>query len=113
MTFFLFKKLMQIHISFFRFIIFFPITIIFIIIIIIFSPFFLIRIGRFRSDKIGHLSLEYEIHLVEKKLNTNYKKNKFDIWYRDKVICNKFLYVWMLTTLTHDSNLISNKWLLL
>ncbi len=67
-------------------------AIIFIIIIIILSPFFLIRIGRFRSDKIGHLSLEYEIHLVEKKLNTSYKKNKFDIWYRDKVICNKFLF---------------------
>lgn len=88
----LLKKLMKIHFSFLRFIIFFPIIIIFIIIIIILYPFFQIRIGRFRSDKIGHLSLEYEIHLIEKKLNTNHNKNKFNIWYRDKVICNKFLF---------------------
>ena len=72
----------------FRLLLFFQITFCFLLFIILLYPIILIRIGRFRSDKIGHLSLEYEIYLNERK-----PKNFFlDLWYREKKICNNYLY---------------------
>lgn len=44
----------------------FPISFAIFILIVFLSPFKVIRLGKFRSDKIGHLSLEYEIILNEK-----------------------------------------------
>lgn len=71
----------------FRLLFFFPITFCFFLIIILLYPIIVIRIGRFRSDKIGHLSLEYEIYLNETKPNFF-----LDLWYREKKICNNYLY---------------------
>ena len=87
-----FKKFLQIFNSITKKIIFFPLNLIFVIILIMISPLFLVRIGRFRSDKIGHLSLEYEIHLAEKKLKIIKKKNQFDIWFKDNIITNNYLF---------------------
>ena len=57
------------------------------------KPFILIRIGRFRSAKLGHLSEENEIFLCEKKLNINQpKQNYINIFFREKGICNKYYY---------------------
>ncbi len=69
---------------------FFPISILVFIFIIFIYPRALIRIGRFRSDKIGHLSLEYEIYLAEKKKIQ--KKKIIDFWFKDKIICNQYLF---------------------
>ena len=63
------------------------------LIIHILSPIFLIRVGRLRSEKLGHLSEEYEIYLCEKKLGINQPKKRFiDIFFREKSICNKYYY---------------------
>ena len=53
-----------------------------ILLIIILSPLILIRIGKFRNDKIGHLALDYEIYLEEKKENKILNKLFLDIWFQ-------------------------------
>ena len=71
---------------------FFPFSIFIFIGIIILSPIILIRIGKFRNDKIGHLALDYEIYLEEKKRNIKFPNKLFlDIWFKHKITCNKFL----------------------
>ena len=61
----------------FYFIFFFILLILFLL-----KPLFLIRIGRLRSEKLGHLSEEYEIFLSEKRLNINQPRKKhIDIFF--------------------------------
>ena len=67
----------------------FPLTLTILIVIILIRPIIHIRVGRLRNDKIGHLSLEFELYLLEKKLE---KKRKFDIFFKEKIVCNKTLY---------------------
>ena len=56
------------------------------------SPIILIRIGKFRNDKIGHLALDYEIYLEEKKRKIKFPNKLFlDIWFKHKITCNEFL----------------------
>ncbi|WP_440920359.1 TIGR04372 family glycosyltransferase [Candidatus Pelagibacter sp.] len=70
----------------------FPLSVLIFILIIILSPLILIRIGKFRNDKIGHLALDYEIYLEEKKRNIKFPNKLFlDIWFKHKITCNKFL----------------------
>ena len=70
----------------------FPLSVLIFIVIIILSPLILIRIGKFRNDKIGHLALDYEIYLEEKKRNIKFPNKLFlDIWFKHKITCNKFL----------------------
>jgi putative glycosyltransferase (TIGR04372 family) len=77
----------------FTLILFFPFSIIFFFLIIFVSPLIQIRIGMFRSDKLGHLSLDYEIYLEEKKKNLNTPNKKFlDLWFKHKFISNFYLY---------------------
>ncbi len=72
---------------------FFPLSIIFFLGIILIKPFIQIRISKFRSDKLGHLSLDYEIYFEEKHRNINIPNNKYiDFWIKDNIICNKFLF---------------------
>jgi hypothetical protein len=52
----------------FNLIIFFPLSFIFFFGIILIKPLIQIRISKFRSDKIGHLALDYELYLEEKKI---------------------------------------------
>ncbi len=77
----------------FALILFFPFSIICFLLIIFVSPLIQIRIGKFRSDKLGHLSLDYEIYLEEKKKNLNTPNKKFlDLWYKHTFVSNFFLY---------------------
>ncbi|MDC0617403.1 TIGR04372 family glycosyltransferase [Candidatus Pelagibacter ubique] len=69
----------------------FPISFAIFMLIVFLSPFKVIRLGKFRSDKIGHLSLEYEIILNEKLKKKN-KSNTIDLWFKSKKICNLFYY---------------------
>ena len=79
--------------KFLSIIFFFPLSLIFFLGIIFIKPFFKVRISKFRSDKLGHLSLDYEIYLEEKSRNINTPKNKYiDLWVKDNIICNKYLY---------------------
>lgn len=65
----------------------------FLLILKLLKPIILIRIGRFRSIKLGHLSEEYEIFLCEKKLNINQPNQKYiDLFFREKYICNEYYY---------------------
>lgn len=56
---------------------------------IILSPLILIRIGRLRNDKFGHITLEIENYLneIEKKINCP-KKKFVDFFYMDSFISN-------------------------
>ncbi len=89
----LFFKKILILISYLSQIPFYIFAIFNLLIIHILSPIFLIRIGRLRSAKLGHLSEEYEIFICEKKLGINQPTKKFiDIFFREKSICNKYYY---------------------
>ena len=88
----LFYKLNKLLIKILRIPLFIPAFFLFILIRLI-SFFYLVRIGRFRSDKIGHLSLEYEIYLEEKKRGINLPSKRYvDIFFREYTICNHFYY---------------------
>lgn len=57
------------------------------------SPFFLIRIGKLESNRIGHLAGNTELHILEKKIKKN-KPNQFfyDIYFAGYYpISNKYL----------------------
>ena len=70
----------------------FPISFVIFMLIVFLSPFKVIRLGKFRSDKIGHLSLEYEIILNENLKKKN-KSNTIDLWFKSKKTCNHFYYI--------------------
>ena len=77
----------------FNLIIFFPLSFIFFFGIILIKPLIQIRISKFRSDKIGHLALDYELYLEEKKKYINTPKCKYlDIWFKNTIISNNYLY---------------------
>lgn len=77
----------------FSLILFFPLSIIFFILIILIKPILQVRIAKFRSDKIGHLSLDYELYLEEKIRKINFPKNRYiDLWIKNPIIANQFLY---------------------
>ena len=43
----------------------FPLTLTILIVIILIRPIIHIRVGRLRNDKIGHLSLEFELYFLD------------------------------------------------
>ena len=69
-------------------------------IIILFSPFFKIRVGELEMRAIGHCSISIEIFLAELECDIHKKKNINHIWFvndgyfpfEKKKISNKFLY---------------------
>ncbi len=63
-----------------------------VIIIHLFSPLILIRIGPLHSRRIGHFALNMELYLCEKKYEINTPKGRyFDLFYLDKLVSNKQL----------------------
>ena len=70
---------------------FYLIATIFFLIQIILSPFIIIRIGRLRNDKFGHITLEIELYLSEIENKINLPKKKFlDFFYKDSFISNSY-----------------------
>ena len=70
----------------------------FLLILKLLKPIILIRIGRFRSIKLGHLSEEYEIFLCEKKLNINQPNQKYiDLFFAIDRIYNGSRYITYMT----------------
>ena len=64
----------------------------FILIIFLISPIIKIRIGRIKSNRIGHSTLPMEIYINEKKLGLH-PKNEVVLWYsKPGKIINKFIY---------------------
>jgi putative glycosyltransferase (TIGR04372 family) len=55
------------------------------------SFFIIIRIGRLRNDRFGHITTEIENYLNEKNnFNIIYKKRTIDIFYKDEFESNKY-----------------------
>ena len=55
------------------------------------SPLVLLRIGRLRNDKFGHITLEIENYLNEIENKINYPEKKFyDFFYKDSFISNNY-----------------------
>jgi putative glycosyltransferase (TIGR04372 family) len=66
-----------------------PLSLPFLILIIIIYPFVKIKVGFLRSDRIGHFTLDTELYLLEKK---NKKIKSIDLFYLGrKIVCNKTL----------------------
>ena len=64
----------------------------FIFLILILSPIFRLRIGRIKSNLIGHMTPPLEIFINEKKMGLH-PKNEIVLWYLQQgKITNKFLY---------------------
>lgn len=68
-----------------------PILLPLIVILRLINPLFSIRMGNLESEGIGHFSLPVEIYLNELDLGIHRNKRTIDLWYLDKVICNKAL----------------------
>ena len=83
----LFKKSYKIFNYLFAFLIFF--------LQFVLSPIILIRIGRLRNDKFGHITLEIENYLneIENKINCP-KKKFYDFFYKDSFVSNHY-YIYM------------------
>jgi putative glycosyltransferase (TIGR04372 family) len=63
-----------------------------IFLILILSPIFRVRIGKIKSNLIGHMTTPMEIFIGEKKIGLH-PKNEIVLWYlQDGQITNKFLY---------------------
>ena len=70
-----------------------PFAFIFIIMIRILKPFILIRYGCLNTTRLGHLTVNTELYLLSKKVNSYNKKKKYiDIFYPKKIICNNQLF---------------------
>ena len=67
---------------------FLPINIFLFLIIIIISPFILIRFGKIKSSWIGEFVMRTEVYLLEKKINN---VNSVDLFFLDSFVSNKFL----------------------
>ncbi len=64
----------------------------FILVLIILSPFILIRIGYINSDRIGHFAANTELYICEKKHNVNpINFPHVDIFFQKKKTCNTYL----------------------
>lgn len=74
-------------------IIFFPLALIFVIVIRLLSPFILVRYACLQTTRLGHMSSNLELYSISKK-NKFYEPNLkyFDIFYPKKVIVNTQLY---------------------
>ena len=71
---------------------FMPIGFFIYLLMILISPFVFIRIGKFQSERIGHLSANPELFLCEKEVGINHLKRKsIELWYFGWPICNKQL----------------------
>ena len=58
----------------------------------IISQFYLVRIGKIDSNRIGHFTLNIELYLCQKNQNINQPTKKtIDIFFHDKKICNYYL----------------------
>ena len=57
----------------------------------IISKFFLVRIGKVDSNRIGHFTMNIELYLCQKNENINQPTKKtLDIFFHDKKICNYY-----------------------
>jgi putative glycosyltransferase (TIGR04372 family) len=69
-----------------------PIALVFVLLIRLISPFYLIRFNKLVSSRIGHFAANLELYFCEKKHGINRPNIKsFDILYFDSKICNRFL----------------------
>lgn len=70
-----------------------PFALIFVALIRIVRPLFLVRIGVMRSDRIGHFALETELWLLEQEAGIAMRpKRSIDIWFAPEPIANRVLY---------------------
>jgi putative glycosyltransferase (TIGR04372 family) len=70
----------------------FPLFIIPVAAIYMIRPWLLVRLGKLESEGIGHFSLPVEIYLSETDCGFhNPGQNVFDIWYLNKIVCNRVL----------------------
>ena len=81
-----FKKALNKSFKIFFSLFYLPISIIFLLIIIISKPFIIIRIGELPSSRIHHFAVNTELFLLKKK-----NKNTLDIFYCENHISNNFL----------------------
>ena len=70
-----------------------PFALLFVLLIRICRPVFLVRIGVMRSDRIGHFALETELWLLEQEAGIATRpKRSIDIWFAPEPIANRVLY---------------------
>ncbi len=70
-----------------------PFALLFVLLIRVIRPVFLVRIGVMRSDRIGHFALETELWLLERVSGVATRpKRSVDIWYAPEPIANRVLY---------------------
>lgn len=81
-----FKKALIKSFKFFFSLFYLPISIIFLLIILISKPFIIIRIGELPSSRIHHFAVNTELFLLKKK-----NKKTLDIFYCENHISNNFL----------------------
>lgn len=70
-----------------------PIAFVFVFLSRVVSPFFTVRIGALRSDRIGHFVLETELQLLEIENGVaKQPQRSFNIWYAPEPIANQVVY---------------------
>lgn len=70
-----------------------PIAFVFVFLSRVISPFFIVRIGALRSDRIGHFVLETELQLLEIENGVaKQPQRSFNIWYAPEPIANRVVY---------------------
>ena len=70
-----------------------PLAFIFVIVIRVIRPVFLIRVGAMRSDRIGHFTLETDLMLLEQEIGVSPKPSRsVDLWYAPEPIANRVIY---------------------
>ena len=84
------KKLLSIGSMFFV-VILSPFTIHFVVLIRLLKPFYIIRFGHLESEGIGHFSQSVEIYLAEVECGIHSTHRVLDMWYLNKIVCNKVL----------------------
>ena len=82
------KKILEIFLS----IVFYPLSILFVLFIRLIRPIFLIRYAYIMSTRIGHLSENLEFYLCAKKEKLFHPNKKYlDIFYLNTEVSNKFM----------------------
>ena len=70
-----------------------PLAFVFVIVIRVFRPFLLVRVGAMRSDRIGHFALETDLMLREQESGVSPKPSRsIDLWYAPEPIANRVIY---------------------
>ena len=70
-----------------------PLAFVFVIVIRVFRPFLLVRVGAMRSDRIGHFALETDLMLREQESGVSPKPSRsVDLWYAPEPIANRVIY---------------------